>query len=120
MYIYYCWITALLPTYQDDIVAGLVRKGYMVGPAAKDGYVITPTHENAPASLYAFSVYRAEITNVNKIYDDFLSILNEIKAHYLSIIVSLSNEATWVGTNVTLPAKEVAPLIPPASKKNMN
>jgi hypothetical protein len=27
MYIYYVWVTALLPTYQDGIIAGLVQRG---------------------------------------------------------------------------------------------
>ncbi len=120
MYIYYCWVTALLPTYQDGIVAGMARKGYMVGPAAKDGLVITPTHEGSPAVLYALGVYRGEETNVHKIYNDLVAVLKDVKAHYFSIIISLSTEATWIGTNVVLPVAEEKPPVPPASKKNMN
>jgi hypothetical protein len=121
MYIYYCWVTALLPSYQDGIVAGLAQRGYMVGPAAKDGKVAV-SMENCPGVLFALSVYREEETNVNKIYDDVVAILLDMKAYYYSVIVSLSHEATWVGPNFQIPAKNKAlpPPLPPTTKKNMN
>jgi len=120
MYVYYCWITALMPSYQDGIVAGLAGRGYMVGPAAKDGKV-SSTMENCPGVLIALSVYREEETNVNKIYEDVVAILLDMKAYYYSVIISHSYEATWVGPNFQIPAKTKAlpPPLPPA-KKNMN
>jgi hypothetical protein len=120
MYIYYVWITALLPSYQDGIIAGLVRRGYMVGPAAKDGKVSSIT-EGCPAVLIALSVYKQEEEiDVKKVYEDTLAVLEEMKARYYSVVISLSHEATWVGANFTLPAKDKAgPPVPPASgKKN--
>lgn len=121
MYVYYCWITALLPSYQDKIVAGLAERGYMVGPAAKDGKV-SMSMENSPGVLFALSVYREEETNVNKIYDDVIAILLDMKAYYYSVIVSLSHEATWVGPNfqMTAKSKPLPPPLPPPAKKNMN
>ena len=121
MYIYYCWITALLPSYQDKIVAGLASRGYMVGPAAKDGKVATVT-DNCPSVLFALSVYKEEETNVNKIYEDVVAVLDEMKAYYYSVVISLSHEATWVGSNFQIPEKNkaVPPPLPPAAKKNMN
>jgi len=119
MYIYYCWVTALLPSYQDGIVAGMARRGYMIGPAAKDGKVVSPTHEGSPAFLFALSVYQQTETNVGKIYEDLLAVLQEMKTHYFSVIVSLSTEATWSGTNITVPAPPPA-APPPLPKKNLN
>lgn len=121
MYIYYCWITALLPSYQDNIIAGMVRRGYMVGPAAKDGQVTTSA-ENNPAALIALSLYRAEQeTNVNKIYDDVVAVLKEMDARYYSVIISHSYEATWVGSNFSVPAKATGTPPPvPSGKKNVN
>lgn len=126
MYIYYCWITALLPSYQDGIVAGLVKRGYMVGPAAKDGKVTTSV-ENNPAALIALSLYRAEETDVNKIYEDVVAVLYDMTARYYSVIISHSYEATWVGANFSVPAKssvvEKSSAVPPpipGSKKNVN
>lgn len=121
MYIYYCWVTALLPSYQDGIVAGLAKRGYMVGPASKDGKV-TISSDRCPAALLSLSVYREEETNVEKIYKDVVDILAEMNAYYYSVIVSLSHEATWVGPNFQLPEKQKAtpPPLPPGAKKNMN
>lgn len=120
-HIYYCWITALLPSYQDGIIAGIARKGYMVGPAAKDGKV-SVTMEKCPGVLFALSVYREEETNVNKIYDDVTAVLQEMNAYYYSVVISLSYEATWVGPNFQVPEKDkkLPPPLPPAVKKNMN
>lgn len=126
MYIYYCWITALLPSYQDGIISGLVNRGYMVGPAAKDGKVVTSV-ENNPAALFALSVYRAEETDVNKIYEDVVGVLSDMKARYYSVIISHSYEATWVGANFSLPIKNTVvekvtatPPPLPKTKKNVN
>ncbi len=123
MYIYYCWITVLLPSYQDKIIAGLARHGYMVGPASKDGQV-SIVNEGSPSALISLSVYRAEETNVNKIYEDVIAILNEMKAFYYSIVISLSHEATWVGSNLQIPAKPKPagnpPPVPSGKKSNVN
>ena len=121
MYIYYCWVTALLPSYQDGIVAGMAKKGYMIGPAAKDGKV-TIASDNCPAALFSLSVYREEETNVSKIYQDVVDVLTEMDAYYYSVIVSLSHEATWAGSNFSLPQKPkpTPPPLPSAPKKNMN
>jgi hypothetical protein len=128
MYIYYCWITALVPSYQDKIIAGMVKRGYMVGPAAKDGKVVSST-ENNPAALIAISVYRAEETDVNKIYNDMVGVLTEMKAYYYSVVISHSYEATWAGANFSLPLKKqgvvekasaTPPPLPPGGKKNVN
>lgn len=128
MYVYYCWITALMPSYQDGIIAGMVKRGYMVGPAAKDGKVTVS--DNNAAALIAISVYRTdEETNVNKIYDDVVAVLKETKAYYYSVIISHSYEATWVGANFNLPLKAkgvvekastATPPPLPGGKKNVN
>lgn len=120
MYIYYCWVTALLPAYQDGIIAGLVKRGYMVGPAGKDGKVSLFT-EGCPSVLIALSVYKAdEGVTAATIYDDMYAILAETNARYYSVIVSLSSEATWVGSNFSIPAKKKVepPPVPPTGKKN--
>jgi hypothetical protein len=120
MYIYYVWISAILPNYQDGIVAGLARKGYMVGPSAKDG-VVTIGH--SPAVLIALSVYKPEEINVNTIYNDVVEVLKGIKAYYYSVIISLSSEATWSSGNVIAAIKDAEKSTPPpvpGPKKNMN
>lgn len=121
MYIYYVWVTALLQSDQDNIIAGLVKRGYMVGPAAKDGKVSCVT-EGCPSALISLSVYKQEEEiDIKKVYEDTLSVLDEIHCRYFSVVISLSHEATWVGPNFSVPAKEKdkPPPLPPASgKKN--
>ncbi len=123
MYIYYVWITALLPSYQDGIIAGLAKRGYMVGPASKDGQVAI-VKENCPSALISLSVYRQEETNVNKIYEDVVALLTEMNAYYYSVIISLSHEATWVGANLSVPPKPKPagnpPPVPSGKKSNVN
>jgi hypothetical protein len=120
MIIYYCWITAMLPSYQDGIIAGLARKGYMVGPASKDGAIATGASDTKPSVLFAVSVYKAEETNASNIYTDVIAVLNDMKARYYSVIISHSYEATWAGSNIKLPGKP--PPIPPQdpSSKKLN
>lgn len=121
MYIYYCWITAMLPSYQDGIIAGLARKGYMVGPASKDGTLATGIADNKPSCLFAISVYKAEETNASNIYTDVVNVLTDMKAKFYSVIVSHSYEAIWAGSNIKLPAKpnKPPPITPtdPSDKK---
>jgi hypothetical protein len=123
-YIYYVWVTALLSSYQDGIIAGMVKKGYMVGPASKDGQIISG-QENSPAALIALSIYKSGETDCNAIYKDLVTLLVEMKAHYHSVIVALSTDAVWVGPNIQIQVKEKpkapeAPPLPPEVKKNMN
>jgi len=118
MYIYYCWITALSAAYQDAIIAGLVKHGYMVGPAAKDG-VLSIVKENCPSVLIALSVYKAETESTPlQIYDDIVQILTEINAKYYSVVISLSHAASWGGPNFSLPLKKKAEPPPVPGKKN--
>ena len=124
MYIYNVWITALMPSYQDGIIAGLVKRGYMVGPAAKDGKVSLGS-ETSASTLVALSVYRTDTeTDANKIYTDISDVLQEMKAFYYSIIVACTYESSWVGSNFSLPTRKKAekPTPPPlpGTKKNMN
>ena len=93
----------------------------MVGPAAKDGKVSSIT-EGCPSVLIALSVYKAEESvAATSIYDDLIVVLSEMNARYYSVIVSLSHEATWVGSNFSIPAKkksEPPPVPPPSGKKS--
>lgn len=95
----------------------------MVGPAAKDGQIVSG-QENAPAALIALSVYKSSDTDCKKIYDDLIEVLGEMKAHFHSVVVSLSSDAIWVGPNIQLQVKAKPPAepppLPPEVKKNMN
>jgi hypothetical protein len=108
MQTYYCFITALMPSYQDDIISGLLGKGYMVGPAAKDSKVIAPSTEGGAAALIVLSVYKKDGAecDINLVYDELIAIFHDLKIHFFSIVITVACEATWVGSNIRLPKKE--------------
>lgn len=125
MQIYFCWITVLLPEVQDDIISGMARKGYMVGPMSKDGKVISAPGANPAGSIVAISVYRqVNIPTAKMVYDDLVKILNDTHSYYYSVIVAAATEATWAGANFQLPARKSAPPpLPeptPVPDKNLN
>jgi hypothetical protein len=122
---YFCWITAVLSSYQDKIVAGMVNKGYMIGAAAKDGIVTLANKNTAPASLIGLAVYKLEestATSASKVYEDLSEILFEIKAYYYSVIVSASSDCTWAGANFNIdsPKSDPEPESKPTPNNNLN
>lgn len=108
-YIYNVFITALVPNYQDHIVAALTKKGYMVGPASSDGKVIA---DGASAgALFALSVYKADDTiDTHKIHEDVANILQEVKACTYSLVVALASDVSWSGSNFDIPSPSTSPI----------
>lgn len=117
MKIYTCWITCLLESYQNTIVAELVKKGYTVGNATADAVILN--HENQVSALLAYSLYKVSDTEValNQVYQDVSSILSEMKGYVYSIIISQSDVATWGGSNIFLKPRETTPQLPPNDDK---
>jgi len=119
---YYCWITCLIPHYQDPIVSGMVKKGYMIGAADQNGQVLCSAGRSA-SSLLAFSTYKManpEDLNATQVYDDLIKILTELNAYYTSVIVSQSSDTTWCGANFDTPSKEDPIALPPIPDKKLN
>jgi len=118
MIAYYCWITALSEDCQSDVITGLVKKGYMVGAAAKDGKVVLDSVSNAPTRLIALSIYKLNDpeSSSRKVYDDVESLLRESDFLFYSLIVSVSADSVWSGANVLLNPEEISP----ASNKDFN
>ncbi len=117
MKVYYCWITALVPSYQDGIVAGMAKKGYMVGALSKDGVVLSPGQSSA--GLIALNIYHREDVDaeIDRVYKDLSDVLDDMKARYFSLIVAQSVASRWYGSNFDIvPVKEE--ILP--SKKTMN
>jgi hypothetical protein len=125
VFIYYCWLTVLIPDYQDAIITGLVKKGYMVGAAAKDGQAIFAPPDRPPSTLIALSIYHSNPAveakaDSHAVYRDVFDIMTEMNAKFFSIIVSLSADCAWYGANFSLPnlaVKEPDPVPIPNPKK---
>jgi hypothetical protein len=122
MKVFYCWITAMFAAYQDSIVAALARKGYMVGPACKDGQIISVASEQSSSVIMAFALYRTDGSgNHEQAYSDVITILIDINAKYYSVVISPGSlEAIWTGSNVkgTASPPQLPPI--PVPDKNMN
>jgi hypothetical protein len=100
MKIYYVWITALTDSYQDGIIAGLVKKGYMVGPASKEGRIIAPG-ESASAVI-TLSIYSEKEFDAGKLHADTAVVLSDMKAYCYSIIASGAADCAWTGSNFNI------------------
>lgn len=112
MKIYTCWITCMLESYQDTIVAALIKKGYTVGLTSSDKVILN--HENQVSAVIALTLYkmRDEDIIISKVYEELGDILIGMKAYFYSIIVSESNNATWTGSNIFLPSSKKVPQLP--------
>lgn len=100
---FYCWITAMFASYQDDVIAGLANKGYMVGPIDINGKVIHDTDPYSASIVMGIKVYRDQPIVIDDLYDDLISILTQIKAKFYSVIISEAAMATWSSANFTFP-----------------
>src|ERR1700722_7233157 len=100
MKIYTCWITCMLEAYQDQIVAGLIKKGYTVGLASSGKVIIN--HDNQVSAIIAVSLYKIsdEDILISDIYKDVASILGEVKAYFYSIVIAETANSTWAGSNI--------------------
>jgi hypothetical protein len=103
----------MLESYQDQIVAGLIKKGYTVGLASTGKAVVN--HENQVSAILSLTVYKLaeEELPITKVYEDFAFILTDMKGYFYSIIIAETNNSTWAGSNIFLQPKKNAQLLPP-------
>jgi hypothetical protein len=115
MKIYTCWITCMLESYQDKIVAGLIKKGYTVGLASSGKAVVN--HENQVSAIIGLTVYKLskEELSITEVYEDFAFVMTDMKGYFYSIIVAETNNSTWAGSNIFLQPKKATQLLPPPS-----
>ncbi len=108
MHVYYCFITAMLASYQDGIVAGMAKRGYMIGSASKNGKLVEGVWPDAPSVVIALGVYKPEETTAAEIYKDIDEVCRDMKTCVYSIVISYAHEAVWQGPNFLLPANSKA------------
>lgn len=116
---YSVWITCLLPEYEGRIVAGLVKKGYTVGPMGKDLPVCHTTIKDSPSALLMLSVYSGDeqITAI-KLNQDLLKLLEEEKIFFYSIVITeYSPGFSYAGCNILI-NKPSAPVLEAIRKLN--
>lgn len=119
---FYVWITCMLPSYEDSITAGMVKKGYHVGPAADDNVVTLFKKENASALITLRVASGNEELTAQKVHEDIVGVLNENSFLYYSVIVSACTMCCWVSSNIVIPqrASVIPPPLPTPDKSNLN
>jgi hypothetical protein len=116
------WVTCMLQAYEDCIIAGMVRKGYIVSICSIDGKLTHGTQDN-PAVIITF---RCDTTDekiaAKDIHTDLVAVLRDMKAMYYSVVVSALSDACWIGSNIALPKSPPPPIpqVPEPNKTNLN
>lgn len=115
MKVYTCWITCMLESYQDQIVAGLIKKGYTIGLASTGKVIVN--QDNQVSAVIAFTAYNLsqEDLTITKMYDDICLILTDIKAYFYSIVIAEAVNSTWTGSNIFMQPKKQTQLLPAAT-----
>lgn len=120
--IYYVYITALIPSYEEMIIAGLVKKGYRVGPLADSNEVTVAT----PDSVCALIALRIDTTDDEgatdihsafELHEKVEAFLLESKIFYYSLIITEAADCCWNISNVII-TKSLPPPLPPVKKLN--
>ena len=116
------WVTCLIQGYEDKIVAGMVKKDYTVSLSNANG--VTVGEPNLASVVVSFMVYtRKEKVKAVDIYKDLVTVLQDNKIYFYSVVVSAMTDSTWCCGNMVLPDKVVpsAPLpTRPEPDKNLN
>lgn len=117
MRFYTCWITCMLESYQDTIVAELIKKGYTVGLAGVGK--VSVNKPNQVSAVIALTVYKMGEENIliTKVYEEVSTILTDIKIYAFSLIISESSNATWAGSNIYIQVPQKISQLPPIDDK---
>jgi hypothetical protein len=114
--IYTCWITCLLESYQDAIVAGLIKRGYTIGLSGRGNV----NQHNQFSAVLSYSLYKLDDPDLTApgILKEIGIILSDMKAYYYSIVVAEGNNAAWAGSNIIVQDNKTIPLLPAIPNKN--
>jgi hypothetical protein len=106
--VFFCWITALLASYQSELVGRLAQKGYTVGLMTADYKPITDG--SAVIALVVSKTLGDETTMTDAIpvYQDIGTALKDMKALYYSIVVSpeIVYGSIYCGANFNIEPKD--------------
>lgn len=110
--IFCCWINVILESYQDRIIAALVKKGYTVGPASLTSEIVASNKllsKDLPAYMIALHVSKISDKNLttHTVFDDISNILVDEKIYCYGVVITKSAlDANWCGSNFDLTLKK--------------
>lgn len=123
--LYLVWITVLTEVYDDLIIAGMVKKGYIVSSAASDKKVVAKT-KNSSAAVISLRIESFDPkVSAKMIQDDVLGVMEGHKMFFHSVIVANgSSDSCWISSNIIfepkVPPTPTPPPVPEDGKKNLN
>jgi len=109
--VYYVFITVLISSYEDMIIAALVKEGYQVS-ALSETNEVTIGNKDSVSAMIALRVV-AEATNANELNGEIQEVLDELKILYYSLIVTESVDCSWNVSDIKLPRALPPPTPPP-------
>ena len=98
---HHIYITALISSYEKEIIAGLVKIGYTVSPMAD---LVYPNGSNGIAGyLIALQVSKQDHIDSPTIYGDIRAILDFIDGKFYSIVITpYASDSVFAGGNFEL------------------
>jgi hypothetical protein len=108
---FYVWATLISDRAANELVVGLVRRGFQVEPLADDN---TLTNVGEVSVLCALNVIADHVPATlpegrgpqHWVLDRVTEVLDETKnAYYSLIIFEIGGTCTWIGSNIKLPKK---------------
>jgi hypothetical protein len=117
---YIIWVTSMFASYEDRVVAGMIKKGYIVSAGVDDGQ-LSNNIPGAAGVVIAFIVAcKDPATPLNKVFQDLADVLDEVKVLFYSIIISAVNDCVWVPGNIVLPKSKPSIIKDISNKGNFN
>ena len=105
---FFVFITALIPSYENMIIAGLVKKGYQVGPASLTNEV-TSGGQDTVSAVIALRIDSEEETIELQVV--IQQLLEELKVIYYSLLVTVATDCCWNASGLQLPKAPPPPLL---------
>lgn len=110
--IYYVFITALISSYEDMIIAGLVKAGFQVSSLAEDN-TATIGDDDSISAMIALRI-DTEMAGAIVVIDEVERVLKDLKIVYYSLVVTESTDCSWDISPIKLPKILPPPLPTPA------
>lgn len=107
--IYYVFITALISSYEDMIIAGLVKAGFQVSSLSEDN-IATIGGDDSLSSVIALRI-DTEMDGAIVVIDEVEKVLKDLKIVYYSLVVAESTDCSWSISSIKL-SKALPPPLP--------